>query len=74
MAGSWLMASVCIDRISVMRSTILPWCGSSSLSSMPDWPCLWNWKIERATGSDDCPDVMPVMRWPWRMESGSSVP
>ena len=25
-------------------------------------------------GNDFCPDVIPVMRWPWRIESGSSVP
>ena len=55
-----------------MSSTIFAVCGSSSLTQAPDCPCWLNLKIDDATGSDVWPDVMPVMRWPMRTESGSS--
>ena len=57
-----------------MSSTILAVCGSSSLSQAPDSPQRLNLKMELATGKVDCPEVMPVMRWPMRTEPGSSVP
>ena len=36
----WLLTPVCIERMSVMSSTIRPRWGSSSESSMPHWPRL----------------------------------
>ena len=58
----------------VMSSTIFAVCGSSSLTHVPDFPCCSNLKIDRATGKLIWPEVMPVMRWPMRTLSGSSVP
>ena len=57
-----------------MSSTIFAWCGSSSLSIAPDFPAGAKLKMEGATGRVDWPEVMPVMRWPMRTESGRSVP
>ena len=58
-----------------MSSAIFAVCGSSSLSHAPDLPCCANLKIDGATGKARLRrDVMPVSRWPMRMESGSSVP
>ena len=75
MAGSWLIASVCIDlTMQQMSSTTWPVCGNSSLSHAPLWPCWANLNIDGATGKLFWPEVMPVSRWPMRIESGSSVP
>src|SRR5208282_4200649 len=57
-----------------MSSTIFAVCGSSSLSVVPDFPAGLKLKMEGATGRVDWPEVMPVMRWPMRMDSGKSVP
>ena len=57
-----------------MSSAIFAVCGSSSLSQVPDWPCCANWKIDGAVGNVVWSAVMPVSRWPLRIESGSSVP
>ena len=50
-------------------------CGSSSLTQAPLWPCWANWN---SAGGDrearPAREVMPVSRWPLRIESGSSVP
>ena len=74
-AGSWLIASVCIDLMKHSSSATLAVCGSSSLTRRPrsgragrtgtGWP---------RPGSSSCREVMPVSRWPIRIESGSSVP
>ncbi len=69
-AGSWLIASVCIERMIVMSSTIPAVCGKSSLSHAPLWPCWANLKIDGATGKFFCPEVIVVIRWPIRTESG----
>ena len=58
----------------VMSSTISAVCGRSSLSHAPLWPCCVNLKIDGATGKLFCPEVIVVIRWPMRTESGSSVP
>src|SRR5947199_9661806 len=58
----------------VMSSTIFVWWGISSLIQLPDLPYWLNLKMDGATGNDDCPEVMPVMRCPCRTESGNSVP
>ena len=73
-AGSWLIASVCIERMMQMSSTISAVCGKSSLSQAPLWPCRANLKIDGATGKLFCPEVIVVIRWPIRTESGSSIP
>ena len=41
-AGSWLMASVDIERMRQMSSAMLEMCGRSSEISVPDWPCFSN--------------------------------
>ena len=73
-AGSWLIASVCIERMMQMSSTIPAVCGKSSLSHAPLWPCCANLKIDGATGKLFWPEVIVVIRWPIRTESGSSIP
>ena len=73
-AGSWLIASVCIERMMQMSSTISAVCGKSSLSHAPLWPCRANLKIDGATGKLFWPEVIVVIRWPIRTESGSSMP
>ena len=72
-AGSWLIASVCIDLTKHSSSAIFAVCGSSSLTQAPDLPCCANWNIDGASGKLVCVAVMPVSRWPLRTESGSSV-
>ena len=54
-AGSWLIASVCIDLMTERSSTIFAVCGSSSLTHVPDLPCCANANIDGATGSDRLP-------------------
>ncbi len=39
-AGSWLIASVVIERTRQMSSATLPRCGNSSESSIWHWPCF----------------------------------
>ena len=73
-AGSWLIASVCIERMMQRSSAIFAVCGSSSLSQAPLWPCWANLKIDGATGRLFWPEVIVVIRWPMRTESGSSIP
>ena len=46
-AGSWLIASVCIDLMTQMSSTIFAVCGSSSLTHVPDLAVLR--ELEHAT-------------------------
>jgi hypothetical protein len=73
-AGSWLIASVFIDRTMQTSSTTRAVCGSSSLNQTPDFPCRANLKQDGATGKLACVAVIPVSRWPIRTESGSSAP
>ncbi len=40
----WLFTPVCIERIRQMSSATSPRCGTSSLSSMPHWPCGENFQ------------------------------
>src|ERR1043166_3405554 len=42
--GSCPLMSVCIERISVTSSTMLAKCGSNSDTSIPHWPCFWNFQ------------------------------
>ena len=74
MAGSWLIASVCSERITAMSSAIPAVNGSSSLYQVPPAPCWANLKIEPAIGSDAWLPVIPVSRCPCRTESGSCWP
>jgi hypothetical protein len=39
-AVSWLICSVCIERITHSRSACEPRCGNRSLISVPDFPCF----------------------------------
>ena len=64
MAGSWLMASVNIERTMHHSSALLAMCGMTSLNHMPDWPCCLKLKMEGATGKVFCPEVIVVRRWP----------
>ena len=73
-AGSWLIASVCIERTMHRSSTIFAVCGRSSLTQAPDWPCCANSNCDPASGNDFWMAVMPVRRWPMRTDSGSSWP
>ena len=41
-AGSWLIASVVIERTMQISSITEPMCGKSSLISVPDLPNFWN--------------------------------
>jgi hypothetical protein len=50
-AGSWLIASVCMPRTTQMSSAILAVCGRMSLISMPARPCLRKPVNEPAIGS-----------------------
>lgn len=38
-AGSWLIASVCSERMTQMSPANFAVCGSVSVSHKPDWPC-----------------------------------
>ena len=72
MAGSWLIASVCSERMTQMSSAIPRVCGRRSLMTVPLLPPglkahLLGWTAKRA-----CEATMPVMRWPRRIESGRS--
>jgi|GEM_PF-6950735 len=62
MPGSWLIASVCIERITAMSSTILEVYGSRSLIQVPLLPCWAKLPIEPNSGNDFCRAVMPVTR------------
>ncbi len=73
MAGSWLMASVCMLRMKHMSSTILAVWGSISETHMPHSPCWANLYFEGATGNRFWPEVIVVRRWPMRIESGRSL-
>src|SRR4051812_46219362 len=73
MAGTWLIASVCIDRTMAISSTIFAVCGSSSETHAPLLPYCWNLKTDGAMGNRVCPEVMVVRRCPLRMESGRSL-
>ena len=52
-AGSWLIASVNIDRTMHKSSTTLAVCGSRSDTHVPLLPCWSNPNCEPASGSDD---------------------
>ena len=72
---------VVVDRLGLHRADEAdvvgdrrPCAASSSLSHAPLWPCWANLKIDGATGKLFCPEVIVVIRWPIRTESGSSIP
>ena len=73
MPGSWLMASVCMDRMTAMSLAMLAVWGRISENHAPPSPCCENSNTEGATGKRDCPDVIVVRRWPWRTDSGRSL-
>ncbi len=73
MAGSWLMASVYIER---MKQTSSATCGRyfhSSLNHMPHLPWRANLYLEGAMGKRAWPEVMVVRRWPIRTLLGKSL-
>ena len=72
-AGSWLIASVCMLRMKHSSSTILAFHGSSSLTHMPHLPCWANLYFDGAIGKRAWPLVIVVSRWPLRMLSGRSL-
>ena len=61
-AGSWLIASVCKERIRQSSSMTFAVRGSNSLSQMPLSPRGANLKIVGVTARVFCPEVMPVKR------------
>ena len=73
-AGSWLIASVCIERM--MRDVVddLRRVRQQLAEPRAALPVLPNLKIDGATGKFFCPEVIVVIRWPIRTESGSSIP
>ena len=73
-AGSWLIASVNIERIMHQRSAWRAMLGIRSLNHIPLSPCWAKGKIEGATGKLFWPLVIVVSRWPWRIDSGRSSP
>ena len=74
MAGSWLMASVCIERMNAMSSTHFAVNGSSSVFIMnPFLPAGLNLYFDGAMGNRFCPEVIVVSRCPARTESGRSL-
>ena len=73
MAGSWLIASVCILRMMHISSATLAVYGSSSVIHAPDLPARLNLNLDGATGNRAWPLVMVVSRWPMRTESGKSL-
>src|SRR5206468_3263187 len=73
MAGSWLIASVFIERMKQRSSAILATFGSISLIHMPEGPYCANLYFDGATGNRFCPEVIVVRRWPMRTESGRSL-
>ena len=73
MAGSWLIASVCMLRIKHMSSTIFAVLGSSSVIHIPDWPYWANLYLLGAIGNLFWPEVIVVKRCPLRMLSGRSL-
>ena len=64
MPGSWLMASVRMERMMATSSAIRAVYGSSSEIQAPLCPCWWNSKTEGAIGKRACPEVMVVRRCP----------
>ena len=46
----------------------------ASLTHAPHLPCCLKLKVERATGNELCPAVIPVRRWPLKTEAGVSWP
>ena len=73
MPGSWLMASVCMERTMAMSSAMRAVYGRSSEIQAPLCPCWSNSKTEGAIGKRACPDVIVVRRCPWRIDSGRSL-
>ena len=74
MAGSWLIASVYIERIKATSSTHLENHGSNSeFIHMPLLPNCANLYFDGAMGKRVCFEVIVVRRWPWRMLSGRSL-
>src|SRR5579862_663404 len=73
MAGSWLMASVFMERMKHMSSADLAMLGITSESHMPHLPCCANLYFDGATGKRVWPDVIVVSRCPCRIESGKSL-
>jgi hypothetical protein len=59
-----LIASVYIERMTVMSSTIFAVYGRSSEIQVPLSPCCANGKTDGAMGKRDCPEVIVVRRWP----------
>ena len=66
------MASVLTVLMTAMSSEIEAMFGIRSLNHCPLLPCWANLNRDFTTGSELCPEVMPVMRWPMRMLAGSS--
>ena len=74
MAGSWLIASVCIERMKATSSTHFVNHGSSSeFIHIPFCPYCANLYFDGAMGNRACFEVMVVRRCPWRMLSGRSL-
>ena len=71
-AVSWLICSVCIERITHSRSACRAMCGNRSLISMPEAPCFWKPTNEpRALSSVfcSCASCCPLVN-----DSGKGLP
>jgi hypothetical protein len=56
-AGSWLICSVCMERMMQISSAMPAMCGKISAISCPDCPCLWN--------SVNGPRALSTVFWSW---------
>ena len=56
-AGSWLICSVTIERMTQMSSAMEPMCGNSSEISVPDCPHFLNFENE--------PRAISLLPWSW---------
>ncbi len=61
-AGSWLIASVCIDRMNAILSTNFDVCGNNSLTHIPESPYWAKLYLLGAIGNRDWPLVIVVKR------------
>jgi hypothetical protein len=72
-AGSWLIASVCMLRMNRTSSTCFFIHGINSPTHIPDCPHRSNLYFDGAIGNRVCPLVIVVRRCPMRTDSGRSL-
>ena len=74
----WVLAVLVLAAFSVScvgggthRSPVDP--NHSAYVTLPETGAVLQLHIDGATGKRVWPEVMPVSRWPWRIESGRST-